>query len=214
MVDVEATFYQVKVLNSQRSFMGYLLRNNNDLNGELVDYEMDVHVLGSSFPGCCNYALRRTAIHNAPNYDTEVAEILSHKFYVDYLPKSVESDEIAVQPIKDVKRMWGEGGFNPTKFICNRKEVLQSLPECHRRSEVKNSNLDGSLPLERALAISWDIDKDMFKANDTQSNSLNDQFYLWPPWISGTIYHEGEEIATATLLTWSWLGWNSTRQNW
>ena len=109
---------------------------------------------------------------------TEVSEILSHHFYVDYLLKSVESDEIAIQLIKDVKRMCGEGGFNPTKFICNRKEVLQSLSECHRRSEVKNSNLYGSLPLERALGISWDIDKDMFKANDTQSNSLNDQFYL------------------------------------
>ena len=71
MDSIEAMFYQVKVPDSHRSFMRYLWWNNNDLNGELVDYEMGVHVFGgTSYPGCCNYALRRTAIDNAPNYDT------------------------------------------------------------------------------------------------------------------------------------------------
>ena len=107
--------------------------------------------------------MRRTAVNNATKYDTEVAETLLHNFYVDDLLKSVESEEIAIQLIKDVSKMCVEGGFNPTKFICNRKAVLQSVPECHRRSGVKNTDLDGSLPEERALGIYWDIDKDTFK---------------------------------------------------
>ena len=54
-----AMFYQVKVPDSQRSFLGYLWLSNNDLNRELVDYEMWVHMFGgTSSPGCCNYALR------------------------------------------------------------------------------------------------------------------------------------------------------------
>ena len=77
--------------------------------------------------------------------------------------ESVESEETALQLIKDIREMCGEGGFNLTKFICNRKAVLQSVPECHRRSGVKNADLDGSLPVERALGIYWDIDKDTFK---------------------------------------------------
>ena len=110
----------------------YLWWNNNDLNGELLDYEMSVHVFGgTSSPGCCNYALRRTDVDNAPNYDTKVAETLLHNFYVDDFLKSVESEEIAFQPITDFRRMFGEDGFNLTKFICNRKAVLQSVPECH-----------------------------------------------------------------------------------
>ena len=48
-------------------------------------------------------------------------------------------------------------------IICNRKAVLQSVPECHRRSGVKNADLDGSLPVERALRIYWNIYKDTFK---------------------------------------------------
>ena len=92
MGDIEAMFYQVKVPDSQKSFLGYLWWNNYDMNGELVDFEMSVHVFGgTSSPGCCNYALRRTAMNNAPNFDTEVAETLLHNFYVDDLLKSVES---------------------------------------------------------------------------------------------------------------------------
>ena len=84
MGDIEATFCQVKVPDSQRSFSRYLWWNNNDLNGELVDYKIGVHVFeGSSSPGCCNYALRRTAVDNATKYDTAVAETLLHNFYVD-----------------------------------------------------------------------------------------------------------------------------------
>ena len=45
----------------------------------------------TSSPGCGNYTLRRTAVDNAPNYDTEVAETLLHNFYADDL-KSVESE--------------------------------------------------------------------------------------------------------------------------
>ena len=86
---------------------------------------------GTSSTGCCNYALRRTAVDNATKYDTEVAETLLHNFYLDDLLKSVESEEIDIQLIKDVKKMCGEGGFNLTKFICDRKAVLQSVPQCH-----------------------------------------------------------------------------------
>ena len=104
MGDKEAMFYQVKVPDSQKSFLRYLWWNNNDLNGKRVDYEMGVHVFGGiSSPECCDYALRRTATDNAPNYDTEVAEMLFYNFYVEDLLKLVESEEIAIQLIKDVE---------------------------------------------------------------------------------------------------------------
>ena len=59
---------------------------------------------GTSSTGCCNYALRRTTVDNATKYDTEVAETLLHNFYLDDLLKSVESEEIDIQLIKDVKK--------------------------------------------------------------------------------------------------------------
>ena len=128
---IEAMFYQAKVPDSQRSFLRYLWWKNNDLNGKLVDYEMGIHVFGgTSSSGYCKYVLKRTAMDNAPNYVTEVSETLLHNLYVDDLLRSVELEEIAIQLIKDARRTCGEGGFNLTKFICNRKVVLQSVTEC------------------------------------------------------------------------------------
>lgn len=71
------------------------------------------HVFGGiSFPECCDYALRRTAIDNATNYDKEVAEMLLHTFYINDLYKSVESEEIVIQLIKDIEEYVEKVSFN------------------------------------------------------------------------------------------------------
>ena len=47
----------------------------------------------------------------------------------------------AVDLIKRVKKMCTAGGFNLTKFFCNRKNVLISIPYIHRREGVKDTDL-------------------------------------------------------------------------
>ena len=120
--DIPAMFYHVKVPDNQINFLRYLWRNNNDLNGRIVVYEMRIRVFGgTSSPGCCNYALRRMQCTKLRH---KVAETILHIFYVDDLLKSVESEEEAIQLIKDVSRMFGEGGFNLAKLIYNRKAIV------------------------------------------------------------------------------------------
>ena len=53
--------------------------------------------------------------------------------------------------------------FPLIKFTSNRKGVLKSVPENHRKDDVKNRDLDGKLPEERALGICWDTERDTFK---------------------------------------------------
>ena len=48
--------------------------------------------------------------------------------------------------------MCAAGSFNLTKFICNRKNVLMSIPDIHRREGLKDADLvKEELPTERAL---------------------------------------------------------------
>ena len=90
---------------------------------------MYVHVFGgTSSPGCCNYALRKTAIDNEVRYGEEASQTLLHNFYVDDLLKAVETEELVVRLIRDVKGMCQAGHFNLTKFISNKKVVIQSVP--------------------------------------------------------------------------------------
>ena len=55
------------------------------------------------------------------------------------------------------------GGFNLTKFISNKKNVIQSVSEYDRRDGVKNADLDTSLPLKKVLGVYWDTENNIFR---------------------------------------------------
>ena len=68
-------------------------------------------------------------------------------FYVDDLPKSR-------QLVQKVINMCRSGGFNLTKFLSNSKELLGTIPEEKRKEGVKDKDLPGDLPNDKALGIS------------------------------------------------------------
>ena len=59
--------------------------------------------------------------------------------------------------------MGASGGFRLTKFLCNSKKVLQSIPEDDRRAGVKDKDLVGKLPSENTLGVHWNIETDAFE---------------------------------------------------
>ena len=155
-------FYQVKVAEKHRSFLRFLWWEDSDINESIVDHEMCVHGFGGvSSPSSSNYALRKTASDNQEEYGNDAAETLRRNFYVDDLLKSVNTHEVASKLVDDVRQMCKAGGFHLTKYICNDKEVLATIPEEDRRQGVKNRDLiTDSLPTERALGIHWNLEHD------------------------------------------------------
>ena len=57
--------------------------------------------------------------------------------------------------------MCKSGGFHLTKFISNNKELLLSVPE-NQRMGVKDQDLSGDLPNEKALGICWNLREGIF----------------------------------------------------
>ena len=55
--------------------------------------------------------------------------------------------------MKNVVDMCKSGGFHLKKFISNNRELLISIPEDQIRNGVKNANLIGDLPTEKALGV-------------------------------------------------------------
>ena len=120
------------------------------------DFEMCVHVFGgASSPSCCNYALKRMAYGNRSRYQTDVMDTLKRNFCVDDLLKSVKDVKTATRLLHDVISMCADGGFRLTKFVSNRIEVLDSIPEEDKRIRVKDVCLNSStsFPTEKALGI-------------------------------------------------------------
>ena len=65
MADIESMFYQVRIPEHQRSFLRFLWWPDGELQNEVCEYEMCVHLFGAtSSPSCCNFALKKTACDN------------------------------------------------------------------------------------------------------------------------------------------------------
>ena len=81
MADIEAMFYQMKVVEKHRSFLRFLWWEDSDINKGLMDQEMCAHVFGGvSSPSCSNYALRKTASDNQEEYGYELQKLCEETF--------------------------------------------------------------------------------------------------------------------------------------
>ena len=162
--DVEAMYHQVKVPVRDRDALRFIWSKNNELDGELVDYRMTVHLFGGVWSSsAANYSLRRTADENETEETRDAAKSIRSNFYVDDWLFSTDTVEKAIQIQREVSNLLKKGGFKLTKFNSTKREVLKSLPPDDRSPTLLNMDLDKhELPQERALGISWNIETDSF----------------------------------------------------
>ena len=162
--DIEKMFYQVRIPEHQQDFLRILWWPDGNLNSELQEHRMTVHLQGAiSSPSCANFALRKTADDNAHKYDEEVSTILKKNFYVDDLLKSTQKENTAQKLMFDTKSMCKEGGFNLVQLGSTSRDIIQQIPEEDRSKGMKNLDLSSSsLPIERVLGVSWCIQNDEF----------------------------------------------------
>ncbi|KAL9958183.1 hypothetical protein ACROYT_G035161 [Oculina patagonica] len=64
---------------------------------------------------------------------------------------------------RQLRELLCRGGFRLHKWLNNRPEVMETIPERERASSVLDLDLDKErLPVERTLGLRWDMQKDMF----------------------------------------------------
>ena len=162
--DIECMFHEVRVPPADRDAFRFLWWPNSDLSQDPVDHRMEVHLFGAtSSPSCSNFALRKTAQDNKDEFAKDIVKTVKRNFYVDDCLKSVESSERAVDLAVQLSNLLAKGGFRLTKWLCNRPEVLESIPKDERAPSVLDLDLDKDrLPLQRALGLKWDMESDKF----------------------------------------------------
>ena len=160
--DIEAMFHQVWVDPVDCNALRFLWWPDADLQQEPKEYQMLVHLFGAtSSPTCSNFALQRTASENDQDFDADIVKTVQRNFYVDDCLKSVDTTDKAVEVARKTRELLARGGFNLTKWISNKKEVIEAIPEEHRAKSVVELKLD-RLAVERTLGVRWDIQDDNF----------------------------------------------------
>ncbi|XP_048246131.1 uncharacterized protein LOC125377268 [Haliotis rufescens] len=164
MADIEAMFYQVRVPPQQHDLLRFLWWPNGDLNSELHEYRMAVHIFGAvSSPSISNFALKAAAKKAEEKYGSLAADTICNNFYVDDCLKSECTEEAAIDLVDSLQKSCAEGGFKLTKFTANSRNFLRSIPQEHHSKELQTRDLDyDELPVERALGMQWHINSDVF----------------------------------------------------
>lgn len=160
--DVEQMFHSFFVNPDDRDFLRFLWFEGNDLDGQIVEYRMNVHLFGAmSSPGVANYCLQETARVGRQEFGDEAADFLLHDFYVDDGLKSVPTVQDACKLIQQSKAMCAAKKLRLHKFASNSKAVLEAIPADDRAKDLKDLDLrHDTLPIQRSLGTFWCIEND------------------------------------------------------
>ncbi|XP_068735424.1 uncharacterized protein [Montipora capricornis] len=157
-------FHQVKVDPLDSDALRFLWWPKDDLSAQPIEYRMEVHLFGStSSPSCANFCIRKTAQYNIGNFSHQVIDTVLKNFYVDDCLKSVQSSCAAIYLRSQLCELRQKGGFRLTKWSCNSKDVLETIPNADRAPSIFDLDLKADeLPIERTLGVQWSMETDMF----------------------------------------------------
>ena len=159
--DIEQMFFNFYVHEEDRNYLRFLWFRDNDINNELVEFRMCVHVFGNSpSPAVATFGLRKSACHQSPESCDEVCELVNRNFYVDDVLVSLPDAKTAVTLLKKTQNVLKQiGNIRLHKIRSNSSEVLSSFP-CEDLSEDALC-VDFTDPV-RSLGLLWDIKHDAF----------------------------------------------------
>ena len=160
--NIEAMFYQVKVMPPHRDSLSFLWWPGGDLDKSPVTYRMTVHLFGAtSSPSCATFALRQSAKGFGIELEPYVAKAIENCFYVDDCLLNVLDSSIGIAMVNDLRSLLSKAGFRLTKLLSNCTELTESLPEDEWSKSCKIHGLvDGRH--ERDLGVNWKFDNYVF----------------------------------------------------
>lgn len=126
---------------------------------------MTVHLFGAvSSHSCANFALKKTAADNRADFSNKAVRTVEQNFYMDDCFKSVDSEEDAIHLSSELSQLLKRGGFRLTKWLSNKRKVIESVPVLDRAASIRDLDFDHTL-MERALRVQWHVTLDTFSFN-------------------------------------------------
>ncbi|XP_052063923.1 uncharacterized protein LOC127703909 [Mytilus californianus] len=163
--DIRQMFYSFNVTPEHRDFLRFIWHEGNDMEKDLVDYRMAVHVFGNSpSPAVATFGLRKTAEMAESKYGSDVVTYVNNNFYVDDALSSHSNSDKAVDLLKRTQSALQEfGNLRLHKISSNSNEVLAAFEKDDLSEDLKNLDFsDDCLPVQRSLGVSWNLQSDNF----------------------------------------------------
>ena len=162
--DIQHMFHCFLVKEDHRNFLRFLWYRGHDLDNDIVEYRMRVHVFGNSpSPAVAVYGLRRAAREEEGQFGSDAKRLIEREFYVDDALKSFPTEEEAISVLKRAQEMLAVSNLRLHKVASNRQAVIDAFSPEDRAKDIQDRNLfSNDLPLQRTLGVSWNIAADVF----------------------------------------------------
>ena len=164
MADIEQMLHSFLVQDSHRDLLRFFWYKDNNLDRELTEYRMKVHVLrNTSSPAIATYCLRKTAEVGEQEFGSDAKEFVENNFYVDDGLKSVADPGKAIDLLHRTHAMLATANLRLHKIASNHPAVTQAFPSQDRAADLRDLDLSkDTIPVQRSLGVLWDISSDSF----------------------------------------------------
>ncbi len=167
--DVKQMFYQIRMKEEDRDWHRFLWPGED---GEEI-YRWKVHPFGSAASPCIAiFVIKHHGKKMAKKFP-RAAEMVIHSTLVDDNLDSVDTEEEAIQLLKDAQELYGEAGMQLIKIISNSKRVLEAFPEQERSPSMDIAQFctkDLQLPLVKTLGVIYLSGEDAFSFHMEKPN--------------------------------------------
>ena len=162
--DIQQMFHCFVVRPEDRNFLRFLWYGDNNLDNDITEYRMKVHVFGNSpSPAVAIHCLRRAAEEGEREFGKDARQFVERDFYVDDGLKSLPTTEAAIDLLKRTQSMLACSNLKLHKIASNSREVMEAFPTEDHANDLKDLDLGvDSLPIQRSLGICWDLKTDTF----------------------------------------------------
>jgi hypothetical protein len=164
IADIEQMFYSFLVREDHRDFLRFFWHRNNNLNEDLIEYRMRVHVFGNTpSPAISTYGLRKTV----EKAEIEVQKYVIQNFYVDNGLMSVASSAEAIYLLLNTQQVLKEEArISLHKIASNSIEVMEAFSTDDLEKNLKSFDIAADeLPIQQSLRLAWDISSDSMTFN-------------------------------------------------
>ena len=167
--DIKEHFSQVAIPKHQQPLVAFLWHENPESEPDV--YVNTRHIFGAA----CSPAVAIFALSKAAECDPKIKPVVENSFYMDDFYYSNNSRRSLQDTALRVQQALQTGGFDLSKWMSNHKDSLRHWPLEQRAKELKplGEDLEGHLPLTKALGLAWDCEVDKFTF---QSRKLAPEF--------------------------------------
>ncbi|XP_044760886.1 uncharacterized protein LOC123318341 [Coccinella septempunctata] len=160
--DIAEMFHQVVIRQENRCSQRFFWRGR-DRVGKPSVYQMNVMIFGAiSSPSQAQFIKNKNADLCEEEF-TNIGRAIKRQHYVDDYLDSCDSEDEAIQLVRNVILVHKKGGFEITKWISNSQKVLKTIPE-NLKTDSSSKEID-SEKIERVLGLNWSPQTDEFVFN-------------------------------------------------